>query len=507
MGQSPRSPPTQMEIDVMKALKQRRSLYIAGEWIAANQVGPVINPANETVLGEAPLAAEDQVESALAAAREAFDRGTWPRLSQSQRQAKVTQFLDAIERRASEIIPLIIEESGSLRVLANTMQFSLPLQLGRHLVEISTRPAVTPLPIDVVPNTQGTLSLAASVLSREPVGVVVAITPYNVPFLTNVCKSVAAMLMGCTVILKPSPYTPFEALVLGEIADEVGLPKGVLNIVTGGPDVGTTLTSDKRVDMVTFTGSDKVGAAIQAQAAPTLKRIVLELGGKSALLVRHDANIEKAAAAGLGGITTHSGQGCVLLTRHIVHNSIHRQYVEALKTLIAGVKVGDPNDPTATMGPLISEAARARTEHYVDLARAEGGKLIAGGKRPARLNRGFYYEPTVFDDVRNGSRIAQEEVFGPIGVVIGFDTDEEGIAIANDSQYGLSGAVFSANVGRAYEMALQIRSGGVTVNTGFPQLTRNAPFGGIKRSGHGREYGELGLNEFTYVKTVDFQAA
>lgn len=490
----------------MKALKRRNSLYMAGEWVEVTQVEPVINPANEAVLGEAPVATPVQVEFALAAAREAFDRGPWPRLSQTQRQAKVAQFLDAIERRAGEIIPLIVEESGSLQSLAKIVQFDLPLQLARQLVEISARPAVTPMPVDVVPNAQGTLSLAGSVLSREPVGVVVAITPYNVPFLTNVCKSVAALLVGCTVILKPSPYTPFEALILGEIATEVGLPKGVLNIVTGGPEVGRVLTSDKRVDMITFTGSDQVGAAIQAQAAPTLKRVVLELGGKSALVVRHDADIGKAAAAGLGGITMHCGQGCVLLTRHIVHNSIRPQYVDALKDLIGGVKVGDPNDPTATMGPLIRAEARARTERYVELARAEGGRLIAGGKRPAHLSRGFYYEPTLFDGVSNASRIAQEEVFGPLGVVIGFDTDEEGIALANDSEYGLSGAVFSANVGRAYEMALQIRSGGVTVNTGFPQLTRNAPFGGIKRSGHGREYGELGLNEFTYVKTIDFQA-
>jgi acyl-CoA reductase-like NAD-dependent aldehyde dehydrogenase len=490
----------------MNALKQRKGLYIAGEWVGASQVEPVVNPASEAVLGEAPVATNAQVELALAASREAFDRGPWPRLPQTQRQAKVAQFLHAIERRAGEIIPLIIEESGSLQALANIVQFALPLQLARYLVEISTRPAVTPLPVDVVPNAQGTLSLAASVVSREPVGVVVAITPYNVPFLTNVCKSVAAMLVGCTVILKPSPYTPFEALVLGEIADEVSLPKGVLNIVTGGPEVGTVLTSDKRVDMITFTGSDKVGAAIQAQAAPTLKRVVLELGGKSALIVRHDADIGIAAAAGLGGITMHCGQGCVLLTRHIVHNSIRSKYVDALKNLIGGVKVGDPNDPAATMGPLIREEARARTEKYVDIARAEGGRLIAGGKRPAHLKRGFYYEPTLFDGVSNTSRIAQEEVFGPLGVVIGFDTDEEAIAIANDSEYGLSGAVFSTNVGRAYELALQFRSGGVTVNTGFPQLTRNAPFGGIKRSGHGREYGELGLSEFTYIKTIDFQA-
>jgi acyl-CoA reductase-like NAD-dependent aldehyde dehydrogenase len=312
------------------------------------------------------------------------------------------------------------------------------------------------------------------------------------------------MLVGCTVILKPSPYTPFEALVLGEIADEVGLPKGVLNVVNGGVDVGTRLTSDKRVDMITFTGSDRVGAAIQAQAAPTLKRVVLELGGKSALIVCADADISKAASAGFGGITTHCGQGCVLLTRHLVHNSIRQKYVSTLTEMLAGVKIGDPNDASTTMGPLIREDARARTERYVDIAKSEGARLVTGGRRPPHLKQGFYYEPTLFDDVSNNSRIAQEEVFGPLAVVIGFDTEEEAISLANDTDYGLSGAVYSANIGRAYEIALQMRTGGVTVNTGFAQLTRNAPFGGIKRSGHGREYGEIGLNEFTYVKTVDF---
>jgi acyl-CoA reductase-like NAD-dependent aldehyde dehydrogenase len=485
---------------------QRNALYVAGEWADATLRDPIVNPANGDVFAEAPVAGREHVEAALAAARDAFDTGPWPRLPLRARQAKMAEFLDAIERRAADIVPLIIEESGSLQMLAQYMQFGLPLQLSRQMIEISKRPAVTPLPVDVIPNQQGTLSLASAVLSREPVGVVVAITPYNVPFLTNVCKSVTAMLAGCTVILKPSPYTPFEALVLGEIADEVGLPKGVLNIVNGGADVGATLTTDKRVDLITFTGSDKVGAAIQAQAAPTLKRVVLELGGKSAMIVCADADLQKAAAAGLGGITTHCGQGCVLLTRQLVHNSIRSRYVETLKGLLAAVKVGDPNDASVTMGPLIREDARARTERYVEIAQSEGGRLVAGGKRPEHLKRGFYFEPTLFDDVRNGDRIAQEEVFGPLAVVIGFDTEDEAIALANASDYGLSGAVYSANVGRAYEIALQLRSGGVTVNTGFPQLTRNAPFGGIKRSGHGREYGEFGLDEFTYVKTIDFNA-
>lgn len=491
----------------MLALKYPNSLYIGGEWLACNESQPVVNPADGEVFAHAPVADGAAVEAALAAAREAFDTGPWPRMSTPERQAAVVRFLDAIERRARDIIPLIIAETGSLPMLAETLQFGLPLRLSRELVNFAGRPAVVPLPADILPNAQGTLSLASALLSREPVGVVVAITPYNVPLLNNVCKTVGALLVGCTVILKPSPYTPFEACLLGEIAEEAGLPRGVFNVVNGGVEVGTVLTSDVRVDMVTFTGSDAVGAAIQAQAAPTLKKVVLELGGKSALIVREDADVMKAAEAGLGGVTMHSGQGCVLLTRHIVHNSIRKQYVEALCGMMAQVKVGSPLDPSSTMGPLIREQARARTESYVQIARDEGGRLVSGGARPVGVPGGFYYLPTLFDDVDNRSRLAQEEVFGPVGAVIGFDTDEEAIAMANDSRYGLSGAVYSANVGRAFELALQIRSGGVTVNTPFTQLTRNAPFGGIKRSGQGREYGEMGLNEFTYTKTIDYNAA
>lgn len=484
---------------------KQKALYVNGEWILANNFESVINPANEETIGEAPVGGDDHAEAALAAARNAFDSGPWPRLPQHQRQAKLHEFLDALERRAEEIIPLIVEESGSTQMLARHMQFDLPIRLARHSVEISARRTVTPVQVDTMQNFDGTLALGASVVSREPLGVVVAITPYNIPFFLNVTKTISAMAVGCTVILKPSPYTPFEALILGEIADEVGLPRGVLNIVTGGLEVGRKLTSDKRVDMVTFTGSDEVGAAIQAQAAPTLKRVVLELGGKSAMIVRADADIAKAAVGGVGGFTTHCGQGCVLLTRQIVHNSIRAKYIDEVKKLLAmTIKIGDTKDPNVTLGPLIRDGARARTEKYVDLAQSEGGRLVVGGRRPAHMKKGFYYEPTLFDDVNNRSRIAQEEVFGPIGVVIGFDTDEEAIAIANDSEYGLSGAIYSADVGRTYEMALQLRTGGVSINTGFPLMNKDAPFGGIKRSGFGREYGSHGLDEFTYTKTIDF---
>jgi acyl-CoA reductase-like NAD-dependent aldehyde dehydrogenase len=277
----------------------------------------------------------------------------------------------------------------------------------------------------------------------------------------------------------------------------------VLNVVTGGIEAATLLTTDKRVDLISFTGSDKVGAMIQAQAAPTLKRCLMELGGKSALIVRPDANLMQAAMTG-ASYCTHAGQGCALLTRHVVHNSVRAEYVAALKGMIGHLKIGNPADPSVTFGPLIREVARTRTESYVDIALSEGATLVTGGKRPAGLDKGYYYEPTLFDNVSNASRLAQEEVFGPICAVIGYDSDEEAIALANDSDFGLSGGIFSADVGRAFEMALQIRTGGVSINGGSGRMSSHAPFGGIKRSGYGREYGEEGLNEFTYVKTIGF---
>jgi len=490
----------------MTLMYANKGLYVGGDWLPAESQETVINPATLETIGEAPVGDKSHVEAALAAAREAFDIGPWPRLSQRERQAFMSAFVDALERRSGEIIELIIAEAGSTRGLAVGHQYGTPIRHSRHMIEIYARPSVTPLFVETSPNPAGTRNLGAGVLSREPVGVVSAITPYNFPFFLNVGKIVPAMLVGCTVILKPSPYTPFEALILAEAAEEAGLPRGVLNVVTGGFEVGERLTSDKRVDLVSFTGSDAVGAAIQAQSAPTLKRVLLELGGKSALIVRADANLERAALAGLSGFTTHAGQGCALLTRHLVHNSIRDTYVETVKARVAAMKIGNPADPTVHMGPLIREVARARSERYVDIALQQGARLVTGGKRPTDAGAGFFFEPTLFDNVKNDHRIAQEEIFGPIGVVIGFDTDEEAIRIANDSEFGLAGAVFSADAGRAYEIALQLRTGGVAINGGSGQMSSQAPFGGIKRSGYGREYGIEGLNEFTYMKNIHFHA-
>lgn len=488
-------------------LKNPGSLYVGAEWVKvpASSLDPVLNPATEEQLALAPVGDRAAAETAIAAARKAFDHGPWPRLDPRERQAKLQAFHDAIAARADEICALIVAEAGSTQMLTRFLQFGVPMKHAQYYIDLCTRDAAASLPVELVPTGGPLTMLGAGVTVREPVGVVAAITPYNFPFFLNLGKIIPAMAVGCTVVLKPSPYTPLQALVLGEIADAVSLPPGVLNIVTGGPDVGEALTTDPRVDLVSFTGSDRVGAAIQAQAAPTLKRVLLELGGKSALIVREDAHLDQAVMAGVMGFTIHAGQGCALLTRHLVHNSIRAQYVERLAGAARAIKVGDPADPAVGMGPLIRDVQRKRTEDYVDIGLAEGGTLVAGGGRPAGLDKGFFFEPTLFDNVRNDWRIAREEVFGPIGIVIGYDTDEEAIALANDSDFGLSGGIFSQNVGRAYEMALALRTGGVAINGGSGTMSSHMPFGGIKRSGYGREYGLEGLNEYTYIKSIGFR--
>lgn len=491
----------------MPVLKHSRSLFIGGEWRETSDAEAIINPATEEIIHYAPVGSIEDARDAVAAARHAFDHGPWPKLSAFERRTKLQQFLNLVLGRREEICALIVAEAGATVALAQTLQFAVPIKHAQYMIDHCEQDSVTGVGPEINATPGGGKALGTAAVVREPVGVVVAITPYNVPFFLNIGKVVPALAVGCTVALKPSPYTPMLALLLGEIADEAGLPRGVLNIVTGGKDVGEVLTTDARVDMVSFTGSDVVGEAIQRQTAGTLKRVVLELGGKSAMIVRADADLDAAARAGLQGFTAHCGQGCQLLTRHIVHNSVRPAYVERVAAMARALRIGNPADPTVQMGPLIRGAQRARTEEYVAIASAEGARLVTGGERPRDLEKGFFYRPTLFDDVRADYRIAQEEVFGPVGAVIGFDTDDEGIAIANDSRFGLSGSVYSADAGRAYELALQIRTGGVSINGGAGAMLSAPPFGGIRRSGYGREFGMEGMREFTYTKTISFRAA
>jgi aldehyde dehydrogenase (NAD+) len=481
-------------------------LYINGKWqpSSSNRKEEVINPASEEVIGRAAVGNVNDVDSAIAAARKAFDHGPWSKLTPKERSAKMFDFYAALKKREAEIVELIIAETGATRPFATSIHVATPLEGLEYWAEAAARNPMTPLPVKVNPGPGGSKVLGAGVTVRLPKGVVGAISAYNFPFFLSLGKVGPALAMGNTVVLKPSPFTPLCSFILAEAAAEADLPEGVLNIVTGGVDVGEKISSDPRVDMITFTGSDLVGAKVMEQASATLKSVHLELGGKSPLIVRHDANLDKVIPAAIGALTTQSGQGCALATRHLVHNSLKDEYIKRLKAGLEKVKVGNPTDPSVTMGPLIREKQYESVNRYVQNAVKAGATVVTGGARPEGLEKGFYYLPTLLTDVDNSWEICQDELFGPVGVVIGFDTDEEAIQIANDSKYGLSGQIFSADVGTAFEMSLKIRSGQTSINGGYGAFNILAPFGGLKRSGIGREWGEEGLNEFTEVKAIMF---
>jgi acyl-CoA reductase-like NAD-dependent aldehyde dehydrogenase len=333
-------------------------------------------------------------------------------------------------------------------------------------------------------------------------GVASLITPYNLPITLNLFKVGPALAAGCTVILKPSPYTPLEALILGEVADEADLPPGVLNIVTGDVDAGLQLTTNPNVDMVSFTGSDTVGRKIAAQAASSVKKVVLELGGKSANILCDDTDLDRALMDVVQNFTFHCGQGCGLLTRVLVHESLHDELVGRIEAVLDSIVVGDGADPRVTMGPLISEAQRHKVESLIRAGRDEGATLAYGGGRPDGLSKGYFVEPTLFVNVDNAMTIAQREFFGPVGVVIPFRSDEEAIELANASDYGLCGGVWSSDPARAYGIAQRVRTGMVSINGGEGFGSPNTPFGGYKQSGLGREWGAAGLSEYLQHKSV-----
>lgn len=485
-------------------------LYIGGTRIKAakKSLYSVINPATEEKIGTAPQGSIADAEAAIAAARDAFDNGPWPRMKPQDRAEILQKFHSALLSRKSEIVELIIAEAGATVAVANAMQFDMAMDGLQYFIEqIKRREFIVPGSVSVHPSWTGGQNLGATVKVYEPLGVSVGITAYNYPFFLNLAKMGPALAAGCTFILKPAPQTPLQALIMGEIATEVGFPPGVFNIITGAIDVGEKLTTDPRIDQISFTGSDKVGALIQAQAAPTLKRVALELGGKSAMIVCEDADLELAAFHGMVNFTNQSGQGCILQTRQLVHNSIREQYLDILTAMVSQLKIGDPADPETGMGPLISEAQRKRVLDYIEIGKADGNRLVYGGGIPKGQEKGFFVEPTIFECQSNSTTIAQEEIFGPVLCVLGFDDEDEAIAIANDSDYGLSGGVFSKDAGKAFNIAMKMRTGGVLINGGGGKLNPNVPFGGYKRSGIGREYGEEGLNEYLEIKVIDFRGA
>jgi aldehyde dehydrogenase (NAD+) len=468
--------------------------FIGNDWVEPLDGGfeDVLNPATEAVYGVAAVGGVKDCDRALAAARAAYDNGPWRRLSFRERAAKMAKLHAALMARSAEIIDLIIAEAGCARAEAAGLLFAIPLQqLAADIEEAQRREAVTALPFMVNPGWAGDKVLGGGVKQRVPVGVVAAITPFNAGFFLNVVKSSAALLMGNSVVLKPSPYTPFQAWILADVIQGLDFPPGVFNVVTGGLEVARLLTTDPRVDMVSFTGSDAV---------------MLELGGKSALIVREDADLDMAAQVALWNITCESGQGCCLFTRHIVHNRVKQGFIDRMVRLAQAVKVGDPADASVAMGPLIRARERDRVAGVVAQAVRDGAELLCGGQAPAGLDRGYFYAPTLLTGMDNTAPIARNEVFGPVGVVLGFETDAEALAIANDSPYGLGGGIISADKGQAYEMALQLDAGFILLNEGPGAKHPAAPFGGFKRSGFGRESGTEGLDAYTELKSITFRA-
>lgn len=476
-----------------------QGLYIAGSWDPgdSDSVLEVENPATQEIIAQVPQANTSDVRRAVIAARKAFDEGPWPRMSAVERGRIMARMGEAMRARIDELTALNIAEAGSVVSHARALHVVWPIDYwcdlaDRVLLQFRFEDAV--LPAVGYGMNQG-------VIRREPFGVAALITAYNFPFELNLVKLAPALAAGCTVILKPSPYTPLEALILGEIADAAGLPPGVLNIVTGDVAAGIELTTSPEVDIVSFTGSDSVGKSILSQAAPTLKKVVLELGGKSANVILEDADLDRVTQDVLLNFTVQAGQGCSLLTRTFVHESRYKELLERLTEAAKSFKTGDPLDPATNMGPLISQQQRDKVESLIAIGQQDGATLEFGGGRPSGLDQGYYIEPTLFTAVGNSDRIAQAEFFGPVGILSSFSTIDEAVALANDSVYGLGGGVWSADLVKAYEVAKQIRTGLIMLN-GNGGWNWNAPFGGYGHSGLGRERGSEALIEYLEVKSV-----
>ena len=471
-------------------------VLIGGEWVrAAGGTYPVIDPATEEPAGHAPECSVEQVRAATRAARAAFERGPWRTMSGAERAACLAEAAKRFEREAPGLVDLTIAETGAVRPVAETQQVgAVAVRLARA-AELAAAPADEPLPA------RGN---AHGLVAREPIGVVACITPFNFPMTNCAGKMGAALACGNTVVVKPAPADPLGVAALCRIVAGV-LPPGVLNFVGGqGPEIGEALVLAPEVDMISFTGSSAVGARIREAVAPRMTRVLLELGGKSPNIVFADADPAAALAGAMQPWTFHTGQACIAGTRLLVEQSIYDDFAARLAAAGRALRVGDPRAPGTVVGPLVSAAQRARVERYIAQGLAEGATLACGGKRPPHLARGYYVEPTLFTGVRNDMVIAREEIFGPVISAIPFRDEAEAIALANDSDYGLYGYVWTRDPERALRVARALRTGTVQVN-GSP-LNPDAPFGGYKRSGIGRDGGRWALAAYSELKYIGWTA-
>ncbi|MEY2432790.1 MAG: aldehyde dehydrogenase [Acidimicrobiaceae bacterium] len=460
----------------------------------------IVNPATEQVVGEAPEATVDEVEAATAAAADAFP--AWSRTTPEERADLLNRAADVLRDHLDELIPLVQAETGATMRVTKTMQVPTSVERFRRYAKGAVESNVIPLPPSEMPTTAlASGGLISAIVVRQPVGVVACITPYNFPIVNMAGKIGPALAMGNTVVVKPAPQDPLAVLRVVELLQtEAGFPPGVVNVVSGsGAAVGEALVASKHVDMVSFTGSTGVGQRIGEVAGRDMKRLLLELGGKGAAVVFDDADVKTAVSTISSVWAFHSGQICTAPTRVIAQRGIYDKIVGGLQAASGHMKVGDPLAADTVLGPVISAPHRDRVESYVRAGADEGGTIVAGGERPD-MATGFYVAPTLIADCKAGMRVVQEEIFGPVVVVVPFDDEDEGVALANGTDFGLYDYVFSADSGRAMRVAKQLRSGNVGINTA--QRNHEAPFGGFKLSGVGRDGGSFGLHAYSELQSI-----
>ncbi|MBM9504163.1 aldehyde dehydrogenase [Actinacidiphila acididurans] len=470
------------------------NLFIGGRWVAPVDGGAfeVRSPHDGSLVGRAAQASPADVDRAVAAAREAFDNGPWPNLAPEARQEVVRRFNALHAARAEETARLITAENGTPAWFTQSLQASLAEQTDAYLRAAEAYPWE-----EKVESPGGSVSL----VRREPAGVVAAVIPWNAPHQSALVKMIPALLAGCTVVLKASPETALDGLLLGEVFAEAGFPEGVVSILPAGRESSEYLVSHPGVDKIAFTGSTAAGRRIASIAGEQLKRVSLELGGKSASIVLDDADLSAVAQAAPLLAFSNNGESCVGHTRLLVPRSRYEEFVAAVAEAAGRVTVGDPADPATFVGPLVTAVQKERVQSYIQSGIDEGARLVVGGLgAPEGLEQGNYVRPTVFADADNSMRIAREEIFGPVLVIIPFEDDEDAVRIANDSPYGLGGGVWTADRERGLAVARRIRTGTFMVNGargGF-----DAPFGGYKNSGIGREFGPAGLGHYVELKSI-----